>query len=236
MPSSTAFSRRRSPLSLLHPEAVRDAVPLLIPAIPFGFVLGVEINDSLMPVGVGFSTSVFVFAGAAQLALVTLAGTVSTITVVLTALVINARHVMYSAALAPAMARQPTWFRVAAPFVLVDQIFALSIARSGKDPAEFRRYYFTCGALFFPVWQVVTTLGIVFGAAVPDSLGLDLAPALMFTGIVVAMVVDRASLIAATTAVAVTALALNLPNRTGLLVGALAGVIAGYAAESRSSR
>lgn len=236
MPSSTASSRFRSPLPLIHREALRDSLPLLVPAIPFGFVLGVEINDSLIPVGVGFSTSAVVFAGAAQLALVTLAGTVSTITVVLTALVINARHVMYSAAIAPAMARQPTWFRLAAPFVLIDQLFALSISRSGEDPAEFRRYYLTCAALFFPMWQVVTLLGIIFGAAVPESLGLDLAPALMFTGIVVAMVVDRASLIAATTAVAVTTVMLDLPNRSGLLVGAIAGVVAGYSADGRGVR
>ncbi|MFW2381020.1 MAG: AzlC family ABC transporter permease [Acidimicrobiales bacterium] len=234
MPSSTLSDRRRFPQ--LHREALRDSVPLLVPAIPFGFVLGVEINDSLMPVGVGFSTSVVVFAGAAQLALITLAGTVSTITVVLTALVINARHVMYSAAIAPAMARQPTWFRVLGPFFLIDQAFALSIARSGKDPREFRHYYLTCAALFFPMWQIVTLLGIVFGAAVPDSLGLGIAPALMFTGIVVAMVVDRASLIAATTAVVVTMFTLDLPNRSGLLVGALAGVTAGFFAEERSSR
>ena len=234
MPSSRGSSQLPAPFSLFHRDAVKDSIPLLIPAIPFGFVLGVEINDSLIPVGLGFSTSVVVFAGAAQLALVTLAGTVSTLTVVLTALVINARHVMYSAAIAPAMARQPFWFRLVAPFVLIDQLFALSITRSGQEPSEFRRYYLTCAALFFPMWQVVTLLGIIFGASVPDSLGLDLAPALMFTGIVVAMVVDRAALIAATTAVAVTMLTLDLPNRSGLLIGALVGVIAGYAADGRT--
>jgi hypothetical protein len=58
----------------------------------------------------------------------------------------------------------------------------------------------------------------------------------MFTGIVVAMVVDRASLIAATTAVAVTMLTLGLPNRSGLLIGAFAGVFAGFAADGRTAK
>ena len=232
MPSSTTSRDRRQARFKLHPDAVRDSLPLLIPAVPFGFVLGVEISDSLMPVGVGFSTSVVVFAGAAQLALVTLAGIASVVTVVLTALVINARHVMYSAALAPVMARQPLWFRAIAPFVLVDQVFALGISRSG-DPADFRRYYLTCGALFFPTWQVVTALGVLFGAAVPESLGLGVAPALMFTGIVVAMVIDRATLVAAAVAALATILLLDLPNRSGLLCGAMIGVAAGYAVEGR---
>ena len=220
-------------VALVDRDAVRDSLPLLVPAVPFGFVLGVEITNSLMPVPFGVTTSWTVFAGAAQLAMVTLAGAVSTITVILTALVINARHVMYSAALAPTFAIQPRWFRVLAPAVMIDQIFALSIAKTHETPERFRRYYLTCGALFFSMWQVFTIAGIVFGSAIPASWGLGLAPALMFAGIVVSMAITRPAVVAASTAVVVTFLTLELPNRSGLLVGAMAGVAAGFLVDRR---
>ncbi len=232
MPSST----RSSLLSLADRDAIREGLPLLVPAIPFGFILGLEINNSLLSTGVGFSTSLFIFAGAAQLAVVTLAGTVSMVTVILTAMVINARHIMYSAAVAPLMTKQPLWFRLLAPFVLVDQIFAVSVPKSYYEPEKFRRYYLTLGVMFYGTWQLLTVLGILFGDVIPESLGLGLAPALMFAGIVITMITGRPAAIAAVTAVAVTLLTLALPNRSGLLVGAFAGVLAGYLAEGRDRK
>ena len=87
--------------------ALRAAIPLFIPAIPFGLVLGVAITDSAMPTTVAWSTNLFVFAGAAQLATVSLAATATWLTLVATAAVINLRHVMYSAALSPRFTDQP---------------------------------------------------------------------------------------------------------------------------------
>ena len=99
-------------------DAVRQAIPLFIPAIPFALVLGVAISESAMPTAVAWSTSLFVFAGAAQLATVSLAATATWLTLVATAAVINLRHVMYSAALAPRFTEQPRWFRWVGPFFL----------------------------------------------------------------------------------------------------------------------
>ena len=42
--------------------ALRAAVPLFIPAIPFGLVLGVAITNSAMPIAVAWSTNIAVFA------------------------------------------------------------------------------------------------------------------------------------------------------------------------------
>jgi predicted branched-subunit amino acid permease len=91
--------------------ALRAALPLFIPAIPFGLVVGVAITDSAMPTAVAWSTNVVIFAGAAQLATVSLAATATWLTLVATAAVINLRHVMYSAALSPRFNDQPRWFR-----------------------------------------------------------------------------------------------------------------------------
>lgn len=218
-------------LSALDPRAVWDALPLFVPAIPFGFVLGLAIAESAIPDAVGFTTSPLVFAGAAQLALVSLAGTTTLWAAAATPLVINLRHIMYSAAMAPAFARQPRWFRWLAPFVLIDQVFALTSLQTDLPPNRFRRYYLTCGAIFFIGWNIVTLLGLFLGGFVPSSWGLDYAPAVMFAGIVVMMLDRRPSVIAAVVAAVVCFSTLGLPNRLGLLVGALAGVTAGVVAE-----
>lgn len=222
-------------LRFVDRQAVREGFPLLLPAIPFGFVLGLAMSESAMPIGVAYSSSLFLYAGAAQLALVTLVGAASAWAVAVAVMVINLRHVMYSAALAPAFKDQPRWFRLLAPSLLVDQVFALSSLHTDFTAERFRRYYLTLAAMFYSAWQVLSVLGIFFGTLVPTSWGLGFAPPLMFAGIVVIMLTNRPAVIAAAVAAAVCFATLGLPNRIGLLIGALAGILAGFFADSRSS-
>lgn len=212
-------------------DALAEAIPLFLPAIPFGFVLGLAITEGQMPAAIGWSTSLFVFAGAAQLALVTLAGTASVWAVITAALVINTRHVMYSAALAPAFQRQPTWMRWLGPFVLIDQVFALAITQADRPPDQFRRYYLTVGLFFFINWQWATALGMLVGPIVPESWRLDFAPPIMFVGLVLIGLNKVPQAVAAVVGGVVGLMSAGLQDRIGILVGAIAGVVAGTIAE-----
>ena len=217
-------------------RAIKESLPLLVPAVPFGFVLGVAISESAIPDGIGLFTSVAIIAGAAQLALITLIGTVSIWASMAAALVINARHIMYSAALAPVFKPQPRWFRWLAPYILIDQVFALATQHADDDPAYFRRYYTVVGLLFFFVWQIVTVLGLFFGSFIPEDLQIGFAPAVMFTGLVVFGITNRPGVVAAAVGAAVCFMTLGLPNRVGLLIGAGCGVVAGSLAEAALAR
>lgn len=208
-------------------RAVADAVPLFVPAIPFGFVVGLAVVDGEMPVAVGASTSIVIFAGAAQLAVLTLAGTASLWAIVAAGIVINTRHVMYSAAMAPAFQHQPVWMRWFGPFVLIDQTFALATLEVDRPPEEFRRYYLTAGLLFYVTWNVVTALGMVVGPVIPTSWRLDAAPPIMFLGLVVIGSTTRPAVVAAVVGGLVSLAAVGLSDRLGILVGAGAGVLAG---------
>lgn len=220
--------------------AIRDMVPLCIPAIPFGLVVGLAISESEMPLLAGQSLSTVVFAGAAQLATVTLAGVASWWAVLLAVAVINARHVMYSAALAPMFSVQPLWMRLFAPVVLVDQQFALMTLYDDSDPRAVRRYYLTAGVGFWVMWQITTAVGIVVGPSIPSGLRLGFAPAVMFTGLVVlsvrGAVARRAAGSAAVSAGTVSAISVGLRDRAGILIGALVGVVVGTVVETRSDR
>lgn len=217
-------------------RAIVDCVPLFIPALPFGFVLGLAITEGQMPVAIGWLTSPLVFAGAAQLAVVTLAGTASIWAVVTAGLVINTRHVMYSAALAPTFQRQPRWVRWFGPFVLIDQVFALAILQADRPPAEFRRYYLSAGLFFYLNWQWAVALGMVVGPVVPESWELEFAPAIMFLGLVIVGIARMPQAVAAIVGGLVGLAAAGMRDRLGILVGAVAGVAAGAWAEYRSER
>lgn len=219
------------PVGRIDRDAIAAGIPLFVPAMPFGFVVGVAVVESEMPLLAAWSTSLTIFAGASQLATVTLAGVASAWAVVVAALVINSRHVMYSAAMAPTFRHQPRWFRWLAPFVLIDQVFAVVTLHTDRAPASFRRYYMTLGGFFYLSWISVVTLGMAIGPVVPTSWRLDVAPAVMFTGLVVLALERSPAVVAAVVAALVGLAAAGLPDRLGIVVGASAGVAAGAVAE-----
>ena len=212
--------------------------PLAVPAVPFGLVVGLAMSESELPVAAAQSTSLLVFAGAAQLAAVTLAGVASWWAVVVAVAVINARHIMYSSALAGAFSAQPMWMRLFAPFMLVDQQFALVADRTDLDPVAFRRYYLSAGIAFWATWQFNTAMGILIGPAIPTAWRLGFAPAVMFCGLVVLAVRNSvgsrrvASAVGAVVAASAAAASVGLRDRLGILVGPVVGVAAATAIDT----
>jgi 4-azaleucine resistance transporter AzlC len=225
----------RASSQLIDRRALGDAAALFLPAIPFGFVLGLAVTEGEMPIAIGWATSIVIFAGAAQLAVITLAGGASVWAVIVAGLVINTRHVMYSAAMAPTFQRQPRWMRWLGPYFLIDQTFALAFLQIERSPADFRRYYLTIGLFFFVNWQWATALGMVVGPIVPDSWQLEFAPPIMFVGLVLASVDKMPQAVAATVGGVVGLASAGLQDRLGILVGAIAGVIAGAVVDARTA-
>lgn len=213
-------------------RAIADALPLFVPAVPFALVIGLAIVESGIPPLVGWSSSWLVFAGAAQLTLISLIGSGAAVIAAITAaLVVNARHIMYSAGLAPVFQRQPTWMRWLAPYLLIDQAFALAVLRADDDPEDFRTYYLTIGATFWVLWQIITAIGLLAGPVIPEEWGLEFAVPILFLGLIVIGIDRYPKGVAALVGAGVTYLAAALPSRAGLLVGAFAGIAAGTIVE-----
>lgn len=211
-------------------------MPLVVSAIPFALVIGLAITESGIGSLIGWTGAPLIFAGAAHLTLITLLGTgTAVVAAVSAALVINARHMMYSAALAPAFQKQPRWFRWIGPYALLDQMFAIVILRKDDDPDDFRTYYLTASVIFITFWNIMVALGLLIGPVVPETWQLDFAIPVMFVGIVV-MSIDRyPKAVAAIVGATASYLFAGLSNRAGLLVGALVGIIAGVLADRRAN-
>lgn len=229
---TTTSNRAADRRGVIDRQALADAVPLAIPVIPFGFVVGLAATESEMPQWIAWLTAPLVFAGAAQLAMITLAGTATLWAVITAVLVINTRHLMYSAALAPTFRDQPRWMRWVGPFFMVDQTFALAALRSDRSPAEFRRYFLTVALTFYAVWNAVVPLGMVVGPVIPDSWRLDYAPPIMFAGLTLFAINRVPAAVAALVGGLVSLASVDLRDRLGIVLGGLAGVFAGAVADA----
>src|SRR5665811_741940 len=221
-----------------HTSGLRDGAlavaPMMIGVIPFGLVFGVVAAGSSVGPLLGGASSVLIFAGAAQLATLQLidAGSAAAV-VVATALIINARHLMYSAALAPPFREFPTPTRFVLPYLMTDQVFAVSIVRYGEvsDPI-YKRWFFTgAGLTLWISWQISTIAGIVVGGQVPASWSLDFAIPLVFLVLLVPAIKSRPDVIAAVVGGSIAVAAYGAPYGLGLIIGALSGIAAGVVAQ-----
>lgn len=203
-----------------------SALPLSIPAIPFAFVFGVVVANAGIPEWLGWSSSPIIFGGAIQVTLFTLIGEgASVAAAVSAALVVGARHMLYSVALAPQFQHQPTWFRWVGPYVLIDQVFVLSQLNPIKEPDTFRHYFLAAGFTFWSLWMLFTAIGVVLGPAIPASWGVEFAAPVLFVSLMMAASNRPDKIGAAILAMIITYLFAELPNRAGLLVAVFISVV-----------
>jgi len=213
---------------------VRAAAPILLGIIPFGLITGISAADaglnSLQTIG----TSVIIFAGAAQLAAIDLwRQDALAAVVVTTVLVINARHLMYSASIAPQFKGLSFGTKAGAAYLLTDQAYVLSIIpfQTGKWTLHEKLAHYLGAALsLWVTWQITTVIGMVAGSGLPDGLSLAFAIPLVFLALLIPAVQTRPSLVAAVVAGVVAMLSGGLPYNSGLLLAASAGIVAGMVA------
>jgi len=215
-------------------DGARAVAPLLAGVVPFGLVVGVTAAGSVVGSVWGYASSVIIFAGAAQLATIQLLDTGAAVgVVILTGLVINVRHLMYSAALAPHFSEFPRASRFFLPYLMTDQVFAVSQVRftAATDAVYQRWFYVGAGVTLWSSWQFASIAGILLGVEVPESWGLEFAIPLVFLVLLVPVVETRPGLIAAIVGGGVAVLAHGASLGLGLVLGAVAGVAAGVAAD-----
>lgn len=208
----------------------RRALVLALGVLPFGIVYGVAVAQAEVGALPGILGSVAIFAGASQLSLLDLHtdGALWAVAVG-TALVINARFLLYSAALAPSFSEFPPRWRFALAHFMTDQAATLSLIEfeTERDPRLRRGFFLGAAFTLFTFWQFGTIVGILAGTQVPESLQLGFIIPLMFTALVVPALRDRPAVAAAAVSVAVTIASSPLPAGTNILLGALAGVATG---------
>ena len=226
------------PLRPAFRAGVAAAAPLVVGVAPFGLVAGAAPVAKGFGPGSAIGLSTIVFAGASQLAIVdVLAQGGSVLVAVLAAWTINLRMVLYSASLAPYLAHESTRRRLGAAYCLVDQVYALSIARwpaDGGRTEERLPFYLGAGAILGTTWLSCTVLGALVGPAIPEDIPLDFAIPLVFLVLLVPILVDRPSVAAAVAGGAAAVVAGEAgAGPTATIIGAAAGIVAGAIVDFR---
>ncbi|UXY15015.1 AzlC family ABC transporter permease [Chitiniphilus purpureus] len=214
---------------------IRDTLPMLIGAAPFGLIFGTLAGPAGLTPLATLAMSLLVFGGASQFIAISLlaAGTGAWV-IIATTFIVNLRHALYGAALRQQVLAWPRAQRALAAFFLTDETFAIVINTLGKGgPVHLRHYYFGSALSMYGNWLAWTLVGLLLGDAVPQLAhwGLEFAMVATFIGIVVPLLRGRADLLAALVAGVVALLAHGLPYKLGLMVAACAGIAAGLAME-----
>ena len=217
---------------------VRAEIPLLIGVFPFGMIYGaLAINAGLSTLAAQLMSSI-VFAGSAQFITTQLVReSTPGLIIVLTIAVVNLRHMLYSASLAPYLVALSTRWKALLSYLLTDEAYVPTAIHYEKNGVTPYSHWFLLGAglALWSTWQVSTALGIFLGTAIPEEWSLDFALPLTFIAMAVPVLKDRPAIAAAVSAGIVALVAYSLPYKLGLLVAALVGIAVGTFLEGRKS-
>lgn len=217
---------------------IRAELPLLIGVFPFGMIYGALALDAGLSKPAAQMMSSMVFAGSAQFITTQLVrDSVPGFVIVLTIAVVNLRHMLYSASLAPYLASVSTRWKILLSYLLTDEAYAPTIIQYENEGVKPFSHWFLLGAglALWTNWQISTALGIFLGAAIPESWSLDFALPLTFIAMVVPVLKNRPAIAAALSAGCVALAAYALPYKLGLILAALVGIAIGTFLEGRKS-
>jgi 4-azaleucine resistance transporter AzlC len=215
----------------------RAEIPLLIGVFPFGMIYGALALNAGLSTAAAQAMSSMVFAGSAQFITAQLVhDSTPGLVIVLTIAVVNLRHMLYSASLAPYLAALSTRWKALLSYLLTDEAYAPTILHYEKDGVTPSAHWFLFGAgcALWLTWQVSTALGIFLGTAIPESWSLDFALPLTFIAMVVPVLKNQPAIAAALSAGVVALVAFSLPYKLGLILAALVGIVVGTLLEGRS--
>jgi predicted branched-subunit amino acid permease len=230
----------RSSLAGARRRLVLDGLGIVVSSGGFGFVYGLTARTSgHFSILDAVAMSLIAFAGAAQFAAIgyLVAGVSWPVIAALTFL-LNARHVLYSAALAPWFRGRALAERAVAAHLLTDEAFALSTAhfeRVGRfDPVGY--WYPAVVATMIP-WNVMTFAGAAVGAVIvdPRALGIDVIFPAAMGGLAVGLITGRRELAAAVSAALVgVAVSVAVSATVGVIAGGIVGPFIGLAVPGAS--
>ena len=213
-------------------------LPMLLGVFPFGVIYGViALQNGIAPLPAMLMSSIL-FAGASQFLLAQIVGLGAPALITLAAVaMLNARHALYSASVAPYLSHLPRRWKILLAYLLTDEAYAAAIGRLMQRPTAVNVHWvlFGSGLTLWAGWQVATLGGIVLGSELPAGLELDFALPLTFIAIVVPMIDSRALLVSALTAGAAAVALAALPYKVGLFFAALAGLVVGALLTRRTS-
>ena len=212
-------------------KGVIDIMPLSLAVVPWGILCGsLAISAGLTAIQAQLM-SLLVFAGAAQLAGISLLGAGGTASAIYSStFVISSRHLLYSAVFREYVHKCSFAVRGVVAFFLTDEMFAVTIAYIDKHKRFSLVYALSSGICFYLIWNLATFIGIVAGQQIEniEKLGLEFAIAATFIAIVVPSIKDKSALVSVLVSGSCVLILSVLEIEQGLIVATIIGMVSGY--------
>jgi 4-azaleucine resistance transporter AzlC len=201
----------------------------------FGLVYGVLARQAGLSLPATIAMSALVFAGASQFTAVSIWGQASGPLIVLTTLIINLRHLLMGASVAPHLREESKAWKGILAFGLVDESYALAISRYLQGEGS-REFFLAANLALYATWVLSGLVGGLAGGQVvdPGRWGIGLVFPLTFLGLLVPILGRPiTAVVAAVSAIVAVATAAWLPGKGNLVLAILVGSGIGAALEAR---
>jgi 4-azaleucine resistance transporter AzlC len=169
-------------------QGVRDCVPTLLGYISIGIAAGV------VGIAAGLSAlevvllAVLVYAGSAQFifAALVLDGSPAA-AIILTTFIVNLRHFLMSATLAPHFTQYSVWQNIGIGVLLTDETFGVASGKVQQKRSMTVSWMNGLNVTAYICWIISCAIGALFGnwIADPEAFGLDFALTSMFIALLV---------------------------------------------------
>jgi 4-azaleucine resistance transporter AzlC len=225
-PPPATFTRAGIVAGMIAGQALAAGV------LVYGIVFGVLASEARLTALEALLMSGTIYSGTAQMAaLQGWAHTKLLLPALATVLIMNARYVLYGAALRPWMGSLPPHLSYSSLFFLGDGNWALSMQRRSVGEVD-AGFVFGSGVVMYLPWLVGTAIGSLVGSAIPDParFGLDFMLVAFSTALAVSVWRGRGDLLPGLAALLVALLVNNFsPGGWTIVAAGLTGAVVAYA-------
>lgn len=219
-------------------EGFIDTLPIIVGVIPFGITCGIMGLSAGLTHWEVIWMSLIVFAGASQFMSIAMlgAGISGWGIIVFTTFLVNLRHLIMGASLAPYLLRENAPLQALLSFFLTDESYALTVSRIDREGYS-PHYQLGVNIFLYFIWALSTVLGVVLAKHISDPLkwGIDFAIPATFMVLLIPRLVSKASIIVCLISGITTVIGIQfLPGKWYIILACLVASVSGFIYERRN--
>ena len=167
-------------------ESFERSIPIMVGYFPVGVAYGILMENAGYNFLWSLFSSLFVYAGSLQMLMVSfLANNIPVFTVMITALLLNSRHLFYGISFIEKFKTYGLW-KYFLIFTLSDESYSLLCSYKEKEEADEKWVHIFSGFLIWIYWILFSALGGLVGKLITfDTTGIDFALTALFVVILI---------------------------------------------------
>ena len=208
--------------------SLERSIPIMVGYFPVGVAYGILMENAGYNFIWSLFSSLFVYAGSLQMLMVSfLANNIPLFTVMITALLLNSRHLFYGISFIEKFKKYGLW-KYFLIFTLSDENYSLLCSYKEKEGVEEKWVHIFTAFLVWVYWILFSGLGGLIGKLITfDTTGIDFALTALFVVILIEQVKDSESQIPGVIAVISSVFWIMLVGADNFLLPSLVTTVSG---------